>query len=151
MIEILNYFFSAIRETKHAISLDVADLTYLYLPHNIKYQVNLKSGVPRKGIGVRIAAFFWHMIKSLWQSPRKVSVNSQHQPFFFAVTNNQERVLRPLAQKFDKSYFFGINGFGNEHLPLFLGLFDRFTLFPISIHKILKSTRIGKKSFPLCV
>ncbi|MCB8980445.1 MAG: hypothetical protein H6657_23790 [Ardenticatenaceae bacterium] len=147
MIEILNYFFSAIRETKHAISLDVADLTYLYLPHNIKYQVNLKSGVPRKGIGVRIAAFFWHMIKSLWQSPRKVSVNSQHQPFFFAVTNNQERVLRPLAQKFDKSYFFGINGFGNEQLPLFWVYLTALPFFPLVFIKFLKARGLGKKAF----
>lgn len=144
MLSSIKWIYNTI---KTASELDTAALCYLYLPHNIQNQTSLKVGVPRYGLGIRIISFFWNMLKALWKKPIKIKLYPQGRKLFFAVTNNQDRVLRTLAARIDDKQFAGINNFGEEQFPLFWSYLISLPFFPLILLKFIRSKGLERKAF----
>lgn len=144
MLEFFRWVFNVV---KIAISLDVADLSYLYVPHNLEYTLLSRVGVPRPGVFFRIGSFIWRMFYVLWKRPLSFKKHPPNSVLFFAKTNNQERALRTLADNIAHPLFVGVDGFGTKQLPVFWAYFFSIPFLPCVCFKFFKAKGAERKAF----
>lgn len=132
---------------RSVVKLDIVDFCYLYKPHNIEFRSLLQPGMLKHGLLTRIGAFIWHMFKSLWARQLKLTPCLKNSIFFFAITQNQDRSLRPLARKISRAYFLGFHPFGDHQFPLFWAYLIAFPFFPLVMIKFLRSNNLQKTAF----
>lgn len=121
------------------VALDIIDLCYMYLPKNLKSRLSFHEGVPKRGILIRIASFIKQTAMSLRENPIFIDDYPKQVPLFFALTNNQDRALRPLTERVPGSFFVGMNDFGEKQLPMFWAYIFSLPFMPIVIYRYFRS------------
>lgn len=139
----LTWLWLLIKET---LRLDVADLNYLYLPHNIEYMVDSPIVKRRPGISIRIGSFFVQLIKSV-REPLLLSTLTSKTFLFFCHTKNQERALQPLVANLPDSNFVGMYGFGQQQLPVFWAYVISIPFLPLVVGKLVRAKRLTQKAY----
>jgi hypothetical protein len=136
------------RRLRETMKIDVFDMNYLFLPQNLPLMESLQAGLPRKGMGTRLAAFCARLVRALLQTRLRRGEISKGKIWFFAVSGNQERALRLVQEQIAGSIFCGINGHGDQQLPLLGAYLWSLPFFPLVIWHYLKADQAQQAAFP---
>ncbi len=135
---------------KETIELDISDINYIYSnPKTLeRYFVADPAGLPRKGILVRISAFFWHLLKSVnpleWLKQSKIKSESI---LFFSISKNQRDSLVPILEYSDSAYLIGKHADYPISFTTFLAHLISLAFFPLVLNKFWQSEGYVKEGF----
>ncbi len=134
---------------KDALQLDIYDLNFSYTPINLRHYLLTQAGLPAKGVPVRIVAYFWHMLISLWRIlfNRSLLYTDKDQTLFFATSQNQQNALRPIINNMENVSFVGLSGFGEKRFPLFHAYFISLFFLPVVVYKYLKAPKEIRQAY----
>ncbi|HET59938.1 MAG TPA: hypothetical protein ENN32_06180 [Chloroflexi bacterium] len=133
-----------------SLELDIYDLNYDFSSKKMEHHIfSSKTGLPRRGVALRLLSFFRHWIRSLIIGADKnwnASITDSS-VIFFAMTRNQENALRPVYEKVMSARFVGLKGYGDIQLPLFFAYSMSWFYLPVLLVQLLKSEEYKRQSF----
>jgi len=137
-------FFNVLMQASR---LDIYDLNYNFSSPKMEHHLFAsKTGLPRKGVLLRLVAFLWHWARSL-KDGLVLFCASKSPVLFFAITRNQESALSPVAQAVDGRCFVGAEGYGEVPLPLCFAYGLSCLYLPLVFIRWLTASGYARRSF----
>ena len=133
-----------------AIRIDILDMNYIYSNSAIlqKLLSSDKTGLPRRGLLIRIIAFFGNGVRNIqfksWVKQAKISKNSI---LFYSKSRNQKFSLEPLLDNLDSAIILGNHVEFSFSLTTFFAYLFSFPFFPLVLISLLKSEGIIREGF----
>ncbi len=135
---------------KKALQLDLWDLHYLYSKPKTLERLLLadSSGLPRRGLLLRIGVYFGHLLSCLnprhWLSQSRVPAGVI---VLFAKTNNQRESLKPIQSGLPGAYLVGSHGDYSLDWTFLLAHLFSLPFFPYTWVLFFRSTGIVRRAF----
>jgi len=134
-------------------NMDIFDINYQYGSEKLNFISYIEhSSLPRGGILIRVASFFFHLFKNIFKYMKEKTHSLSFVPhnavLFFITTKNQKDSLCPVQKKVLPSRLAGnyIPPIGIE-FPLCLAYLTALPFLPFLIFSYFKASNYQKKTF----
>lgn len=128
--------------------IDIFDMNFQFSSEAINVLSLPAPALPRKGLFVRGAAFFWKFLKALYNFT-KTKQQRIHLGvvLFFATTKNQRDSLSPIVDMVESASLVEEGGEAATRFPLFWAYLLAIPFLPLVIFCFFRSTRYQKESY----
>lgn len=136
---------------RDAIRLDIYDLNFTYSSERIgALSLPLQTGLPRRGILLRVGSFFWQFLRSSltvrFKALRPLPANHV---LLFAVTKNQLDVFQTLKEKMSNASLIGIRRRAPRNISLFAAYFISLFFLPVLLYRMISARGYQRRSYKM--